>query len=889
LLLSHRGCIQRTKKKDIPKIRIISLCVVLLTGVFVIPTLQIGVQATTISDINPLINNVAQRIVSGNGGDINPIIQVLQQIATQISEIAGQTNATKTITRIASDVDLNSESPVSVSLVQLVIVKAVDINTLNKVIQDIAQQISQGATVPDIIAEVVIPAVTDMQNANQLISQIAQNVISGNTDNLGQVIESSLIVCPPKQQYFKQISEGFCSRYFNWYKENELQNYFVMPVSTDRIFGQQQQSQQQNSVGLSQVIKQIAQQVANANPGTNATHVQQILVQLAKQTAQTASKEQAIQEIQQISSQITKFPYGTVSQSLAHFAGQLVSASSSGRADTGTNNVIQIAQQIAQEKASGGGNVSQSVVNKAVQTATGANSNNINEHIRQTAQIIAKQTGVPVEKVEAIIIQMALQIAQAQGKDITGQSIFQIANQITNNPNGIYTQLLLQLVKQDKDDNGKSDHTVKIIRSVIRSGDNVDSGSSSSSNPPSPTTITLGQVEKVIQQIILKISIQGGESSAQRALTEIADQVADNPKGPISRSIFHFSQNQASGDLSAVNQAINKVAEQVSRGDNIAQILGSLTTTTTIPPLEVQPLIPLPALPLGDTPITTGPVIHLCFICAVGNAVINQRVNNIALEMAQNTGLSKEANQLAVSNTILRIANKAELDQASLALVGFEKAAADPNSLKKLGDLAKLYENGNDAAANQASDSLADKLSTGSDTRIALAETPIPDAEPLAGATGGEGAPLLDEEAAEAASLDEAAGATGGEGAPLLDEEAAGGAAVDGTTTGDGEITGELASEEDDDSDSEEEAGTADEEEAAASDDSENDGDAEDGGGDTEVSADDEGDDSDDGGDDGGGGDGDDGGGGDGDDGGGGDGDDGGGGDGDDGGDGSEG
>jgi uncharacterized protein YyaL (SSP411 family) len=180
---------------------------------------------------------------------------------------------------------------------------------------------------------------------------------------------------------------------------------------------QQQQPQQQNQVGLSQVIKQIAQQVSNANPGTNATHVYQILVQLAKQTAQTASQEQAIQEIQQISSQIAKFPYGAVSQSLAHFAGQLVSASSSGRANTGTNDVIQIAQQIAQEKASSGGNVSQSVVNKAVQTATGANSNNINQHIRQTAQIIAKQTGVPVEKVEAIIIQIALQIAQSQGKE----------------------------------------------------------------------------------------------------------------------------------------------------------------------------------------------------------------------------------------------------------------------------------------------------------------------------------------------------------------------------------------------------------------------------------------------------------------------------------------
>src|SRR5919107_597457 len=93
---------------------------------------------------------------------------------------------------------------------------------------------------------------------------------------------------------------------------------------------QQQQPQQQKQVGLSQVIKMIAQQVSNANPGTNATHVQQILVQLAKQTAQTASKQQAIQEIQQISSQVTTYPFGTVSQSLAHFAQQVASASGSG-------------------------------------------------------------------------------------------------------------------------------------------------------------------------------------------------------------------------------------------------------------------------------------------------------------------------------------------------------------------------------------------------------------------------------------------------------------------------------------------------------------------------------------------------------------------------------
>jgi hypothetical protein len=85
---------------------------------------------------------------------------------------------------------------------------------------------------------------------------------------------------------------------------------------------QQQQPQQQKQVGLSQVIKQIAQQVVTANPGTTANHVQQILVQLAKQIAQTADQSTAIQTIKQIQSQVNSFPKGRVSQALIQIAKQ---------------------------------------------------------------------------------------------------------------------------------------------------------------------------------------------------------------------------------------------------------------------------------------------------------------------------------------------------------------------------------------------------------------------------------------------------------------------------------------------------------------------------------------------------------------------------------------
>jgi hypothetical protein len=156
---------------------------------------------------------------------------------------------------------------------------------------------------------------------------------------------------------------------------------------------------------------------------------------------------------------------------------------------------MQVAQQIIQEKSSTGKNVSGSVVTKAVQIATGANSNNINQVIRQAAQTLANTAGVPVEMVEAVIIQIALQVSQAQGKAISGQTIFEIASQVAKYPNGILAQAIIQLVKQYMVDNGKTGQTVNIINNVIKTG-----GSSSKTivkvfekPPPPPPKCPTGQ------------------------------------------------------------------------------------------------------------------------------------------------------------------------------------------------------------------------------------------------------------------------------------------------------------------------------------------------------------------------------------------------------------
>jgi hypothetical protein len=62
---------------------------------------------------------------------------------------------------------------------------------------------------------------------------------------------------------------------------------------------------------------------------------------------------------------------------------------------------------------------------------------------------------------------MALQTSKAQEKAITGQTIFEVANQIIHNPNGVLTQAIIQLAKQDTNDSGKTGLTVNVIKKVV--------------------------------------------------------------------------------------------------------------------------------------------------------------------------------------------------------------------------------------------------------------------------------------------------------------------------------------------------------------------------------------------------------------------------------------
>ena len=93
-----------------------------------------------------------------------------------------------------------------------------------------------------------------------------------------------------------------------------------------KIYGQQQSQpklEQNQTIDMSKMINQIGQQVAAANPNSNSTLVEQVIVQLAEHTAKTSSKADIDNQISQIASEVDKDPNGIVSQLISHFAQDL--------------------------------------------------------------------------------------------------------------------------------------------------------------------------------------------------------------------------------------------------------------------------------------------------------------------------------------------------------------------------------------------------------------------------------------------------------------------------------------------------------------------------------------------------------------------------------------
>jgi polysaccharide pyruvyl transferase WcaK-like protein len=77
------------------------------------------------------------------------------------------------------------------------------------------------------------------------------------------------------------------------------------------------QTQTQPSTTVASQIVKESQRRATANPGPYATFVEQILTELTRQSGQVSNQGNVLDEIY---SQVSAYPYGIVSQSLARFA-----------------------------------------------------------------------------------------------------------------------------------------------------------------------------------------------------------------------------------------------------------------------------------------------------------------------------------------------------------------------------------------------------------------------------------------------------------------------------------------------------------------------------------------------------------------------------------------
>ena len=78
-------------------------------------------------------------------------------------------------------------------------------------------------------------------------------------------------------------------------------------------------------------------------------------------------------------------------------------------------------------------------------------------------------------------------------------------------------------------------------------------------------------IEQTIEQIALQTAQVGG--NANQIITQIAQQVASNPKGPVAQAIQQLAKQYAEGNTDEVSQAAAQIGTQIAKGQNIQQTL----------------------------------------------------------------------------------------------------------------------------------------------------------------------------------------------------------------------------------------------------------------------------------------------------------------------------
>ena len=148
-------------------------------------------------------------------------------------------------------------------------------------------------------------------------------------------------------------------------------------------------------------------------------------------------------------------------------------------------------------------------------------------------------------------------------------------------------------------------------------------------------------------------------------------------------------------------------------------------------PIQSGVTIPVAA----TTPLTPGKIIG-GFVSAVVDAYIQSQLGPFAPQIMggliqqianANPSISSGAAQTAVNDLVLRSANNPGQPQAFEALTNLQRdTQTTPNILQRIGQLAGLYQSGDDLSAAQTSNAMINKFSKGIDPAAAIAETPIP-------------------------------------------------------------------------------------------------------------------------------------------------------------------
>jgi hypothetical protein len=192
------------------------------------------------------------------------------------------------------------------------------------------------------------------------------------------------------------------------------------------------------------------------------------------------------------------------------------------------------------------GSTEQEIDQAAEQEATDVEGSTEQEIDQAAEQEVTNATNADQAGGEEQIVQAIEQgaLEQAGGEDIT-QAIEQEAIQQAAGVDAI--QQIEQVATQIANSSTEAQET----------GDTEEAGAST--------------IEQIIEQIALQTGQVGG--NVDQTITQIAQQVASNPKGPVAQAIQQLSQQYAGGNTDEVLQATTQIGTQIAQGQNIQQTL----------------------------------------------------------------------------------------------------------------------------------------------------------------------------------------------------------------------------------------------------------------------------------------------------------------------------